>query len=515
MKIKQLSLSFILILLFPFAAHAETAVPANISVTVNGKPVNLCAYTIYNSNYFMLRDIAMILKDTDKEFDVNWNNEIFLKKNSKYNPIGTELSQNFKDGQLAIFSVPSVKYVSGETEVIYSMGEQPIEKSITLIGYNIADSNYFKIRDIARFFDFSVSYENGQLALDTSKPYISEMPYEPQGEILGMAYEACLPLFINEMPIISYYSPIDTAYNEEQKERINQNPKLNGVYICAEDLDNYGFDIEYKDGDVYITRNKDKKFGILDGEIINSTPSDIQEVYPSKSKVLFDGEEIRNISINNKPYISSAELLRYGEITENFRAAQFDYTSLSERVNINFLSKELQDELNSSDNEETEFIEKLQKRKLSGTEISYKNGLLCYKEPTGAGIKTYIGYAYKSEKDFLENGIGMLHYNTFGRDESREWKIDLGEFKDGKLIDGVSLFSGKFDISYPNSVKKGIRIEGARINGYKRECVFSYNRFGYRVICEGKIKDGEYCGYYRKYDDNGKLVYEGDYSQKP
>lgn len=67
----------------------------------------------------------------------------------------------------------------------------------------------------------------------------------------------------------------------------------------------------------------------------------------------------------------------------------------------------------------------------------------------------------------------------------------------------------------------GIRIEGDMQNGYRRESAIlndGYDndkaglRFGYVVQCEGTVKDGEYCGYFRKYDESGKLVFEGQYS---
>ena len=491
------------------AANAETAAPTSSAITVDGTPMDFCAYNLYGSNYFMLRDVAAALSGTSKQFSVDWsNNTISLKSKSEYESVGTEFSQNAESTADAAFSVPKLKLNDEE---------------ITLIGYNIKDSNYFKIRDIARIFDFTVGYESGHITIDTTKSYEPEMPYDNSG-VIGMAYEADLPLFINEMPVISYYTAVDTAYNVEQAERLKENPRLNGVYVKAADLESYGFDVAVYEDSVWLTRNRDKKFGIIDGEIINSAPTGVYEVYASDIKVYLDGTDTRNILINGEPYISAIELLKYGGVSKQYGEEKIYYRTLLNRINIDFMRKDLMEEFESEE---------------GGTEKSLddkaviKEDLPWYEFPSV--ICEFSGVSLKKEKtwqyELIEDASG-IHGERYigeisaGREhgkgiketyyiprsgnsmEARQnWSFRRGEFSDGKLVDGVYTTQTVAYFAH-------YREEGAFINGYHREFVPKSGkyRFGYRTVREGTIENGEYCGYYREYDEDGKLIFEGDYA---
>ena len=507
------------IMMFAASARAETAVPTSAVVTVNGAKVDFCAYNLYDSNYFMLRDVASALSGTDKQFNVGWkNNAVTLTGGKAYEPVGTEFSQNAESDENAAFSVPEVTFGG---------------KEITLVGYNIKDSNYFKIRDIARIFDFAVGYEDGHIAIDTSKPYEAGLPYDGGG-VIGMAHEANLPLFINEMPLVSYVSPVDTVYSAEQLERINENPRLNGVYVDAADLENYGFDAQIYEDAVWLTRNKEKKFSMLDGEIINSAPSGISEVCASDMKVYLDGTGIRNVLINGKPYISAAELLKYGIIQEPFdlKSFQADYSdnNLRDRINIDFMLKDLS-ELYERDFEEN-IIElddcaEIVKSITGVSDLSMftahiqENPNVGIIKITGGmqqGNWKYIGFGDKANG---LNGSGICchqheEYGNGGVYRNRRWDFKRGDFVGNNLIDGITTESAYF---YTGDVYRndGSRIEGARMDGYKRDSIVPFEqpdnlRFGYRVEREGESTNGEYCGYYREYDNDGKLIFEGDYS---
>ena len=56
--------------------------------------IGLDAYNIDNNNYFKLRDIAMKLKNSYKNFDIQWDNEknaITIVQNKGYNSVGVEI----------------------------------------------------------------------------------------------------------------------------------------------------------------------------------------------------------------------------------------------------------------------------------------------------------------------------------------------------------------------------------------------------------------------------------------
>ena len=496
----------------------EIAEPSEATVTVDGNPVDFCAYNLYGSNYFMLRDIAAALSGTDKQFNVGWkSNAVSLASETEYERIGTEFSQNADSSADAMFSVPLVKLDGTE---------------ITLVGYNINGSNYFKIRDIARIFDFSVLYEDGTLAIDTAKQYTPEAPYSDVG-VIGMAHEANFALFINEMPIVSYYTAVDAAYNETQLTRINENPRLNGVYVDAANLENYGFDAAIYEDAIWLTRNKDKKFGILDGETINSAPTDISEIYASDMKVYLDGVNTRNILINDKPHISAADLLKYGNISDFKRPIGGYMGEFDTGVKIEFLKGELESAYDAAGgNEITESGRDINKNIITelGIEHMSYSGSFSYKDSAGM-CKMKISYPYYYDVEYIGGLNGYVYDGTgiytFKYDPPagggvatlRHYSFERGIFRDGELYDGISYVQGH---EWGGFIM-GKRIEGAMVNGYRRESTplwknTYYNdnrddfRFGYRVDREGTVENGEYVGYYREYDVEGKLIFEGDYS---
>jgi hypothetical protein len=129
---------------------------------VNGKEVAFEAYAIGDSNYFRLRDLAMAVNGTDKQFQVGWdgaNNAINLTTKTAYTPVGNELS---------VSSNPAVKDAKPTESKISLDG-----KEITLTVYNIAGSNYFKLRDLGKAINFGVTWNSklNMIGIDTSTSY--------------------------------------------------------------------------------------------------------------------------------------------------------------------------------------------------------------------------------------------------------------------------------------------------------------------------------------------------------
>lgn len=141
-----------------------TANPTTSKVIVNGKEVTFEAYTINGNNYFKLRDFAQAVNKTEKNFEVKWdgkNNAIILTSKTPYTPVGGELSKG--DGK--------AKVATPTTSKIYKDG-----KEIKLTAYNINGNNYFKLRDMAKAFDISVTWDgkNNTIIIDTSNGYVEE-----------------------------------------------------------------------------------------------------------------------------------------------------------------------------------------------------------------------------------------------------------------------------------------------------------------------------------------------------
>ncbi len=138
------------------------AVPTSSKVLVNGKPVTFEAYNIGGNNYFKLRDIAIVLSGTEKQFEVAWdgaNNAISLTMGNHYTIAG---------GELAVSANPTSKTAAFTMSKILLNGSE-----IKLTAYNIGGYNYFKLRDVAAAIDYGVTWDGATntIGIDTSTGY--------------------------------------------------------------------------------------------------------------------------------------------------------------------------------------------------------------------------------------------------------------------------------------------------------------------------------------------------------
>lgn len=118
------------------------------TVTVNGIPTSLDAYSINGNNYFKLRDLAQLLNRSNKKFSVDWDgakNAISLTSGKDYIPEG---------GELKVTIHGSDKWAEPTTSKIYLNG-----KLINLTAYAIDGNNYFKLRDVASAMNFGVGWD--------------------------------------------------------------------------------------------------------------------------------------------------------------------------------------------------------------------------------------------------------------------------------------------------------------------------------------------------------------------
>lgn len=135
--------------------------PSESKVLVNGKEINFDAYLIEGNNYFKLRDLAYVVRGTEKQFEVTWDGAkkaINLITNTPYTSNGEEMVKG--DGKVVEPTFNNSK--------IYLDG-----KEVTLTAYTINGNNYFKLRDIGKLFDFGITWENDTktVGIDTSIGY--------------------------------------------------------------------------------------------------------------------------------------------------------------------------------------------------------------------------------------------------------------------------------------------------------------------------------------------------------
>lgn len=122
----------------------------------NGELIDLYGYNIDNNNYFKIRDIAKILEDTTKGFNVEWDIKdkvINLTSQKHYISIGNELEKIGKDIVTPRFN----------TTKVYKDGEETV-----LASYVIDGSTYFKLRDIADLFGIEVEWNRSIKAIEIS-----------------------------------------------------------------------------------------------------------------------------------------------------------------------------------------------------------------------------------------------------------------------------------------------------------------------------------------------------------
>ena len=190
-----------------------TAIPTKSKVYVDGLGKSFEAYTINGNNYFKLRDIAMVLNGTNKQFEVGFNKEknaIFMTSKTPYTPVGGEMTLSGVTENRQGIPTASKLYIDG--------------KEISLTAYSIGGNNYFKLRDIGEAFDFGVNWDNNTKAISilTSSGYSVDGNTKTEGKPIVNHYWENYESFDNALIVFSrtgstnadltvYYSVSGTA----------------------------------------------------------------------------------------------------------------------------------------------------------------------------------------------------------------------------------------------------------------------------------------------------------------
>jgi hypothetical protein len=156
----------------PIEPKVKTAKFSNAKIRTNDSQNDLLveAYNIDGYNYFKLRDIAYILKYTftsDKKFTPKRFNVIWDPEKKAINLI-SDADYQIVGGECHVWHYPrTVKAVECTSE-IYKDG-----RLVQLDAYTIEGYNYFKIRDIAKLFNFAVTWnaESKTIEIDVNKDY--------------------------------------------------------------------------------------------------------------------------------------------------------------------------------------------------------------------------------------------------------------------------------------------------------------------------------------------------------
>ena len=140
----------------------EMATRSKVSVIVDGKAVSFDAYNIKGNNYFKLRDIAIAINNSTKNFEVTWDQTakaINLIEGRAYSPVGGELSISV--------GIPEIEARLSTATVLLNGQE------MSIVAYNINGNNYFKLRDLGKSINFGISWDGvtQTIGIDTSSHY--------------------------------------------------------------------------------------------------------------------------------------------------------------------------------------------------------------------------------------------------------------------------------------------------------------------------------------------------------
>lgn len=148
MNIKKLIIIGIVgFIILPTSVGASKVQPSTQNLIINDKIIKAEAYMLNDNNYFKLRDVIKGLSDTGEPLDINYDintGEVEIIENKTYS--GSNDHKNIKKDILKVSPAnQKVKYNGIET---------------VLVGLNINDNNYVKLRDVSSLLNRQVLFDN-------------------------------------------------------------------------------------------------------------------------------------------------------------------------------------------------------------------------------------------------------------------------------------------------------------------------------------------------------------------
>ena len=156
--------------------EAKEVKASSQKVKLNGKDVVIYGYIIDNYNYFKLRDVAAVLKDTEAKFGVEYKDEVAtLTKGADYKVADTDQKE--------------VKKVS--KGILTNDKVMVGDKALTATAYKIDNSNYYKLRDLGESLGFGVDFDKATntVLLTSKKAEVKEEKVAPKVEEVKASLE--------------------------------------------------------------------------------------------------------------------------------------------------------------------------------------------------------------------------------------------------------------------------------------------------------------------------------------
>lgn len=157
-------------------AAAKDVKASSQKVKLNGKDVVIYGYIIDNYNYFKLRDVAAVLKDTEAKFGVEYKDAVAtLTKGADYKVADTDQKE--------------VKKVS--KGILTNDKVMVGDKALTATAYKIDNSNYYKLRDLGEALGFGVDFDKATntVLLTSKEAEVKEEKVAPKVEEVKASLE--------------------------------------------------------------------------------------------------------------------------------------------------------------------------------------------------------------------------------------------------------------------------------------------------------------------------------------
>ncbi|MBS4882041.1 MAG: hypothetical protein KHZ82_03130 [Peptoniphilus harei] len=243
-------------------------------VKLNGKDVVIYGYIIDNYNYFKLRDVAAVLKDTEAKFGVEYKDAVAtLTKGADYKVADTDQKE--------------VKKVS--KGILTNDKVMVGDKALTATAYKIDNSNYYKLRDLGEALGFGVDFDKAtNTVLLTSKE--AEVKEEKVAPKLEELKEAVKKEVVNEKEVLkseeykksdvkvqaNYDNAIAAAKSLLADEKATQEQFENELKALVEAKEKLGLKAEAKVEEKKDEKKEDKK------EVKDEKKDDKKEVKETK-----------------------------------------------------------------------------------------------------------------------------------------------------------------------------------------------------------------------------------------
>lgn len=148
-------------------ANTIHATPTTQTIYFDGAPCALSGYTIENANYFLLSDIARLLRSTKARFSFAVDTEtqtISLTTGGKYEPEETPTTPN------ETVSETAPKVVPAEWRLTLDGMEVPA------VCYSVDGEIFYGLRDLSQCFGFEVAFDGEANRINIIAPYDPVVP---------------------------------------------------------------------------------------------------------------------------------------------------------------------------------------------------------------------------------------------------------------------------------------------------------------------------------------------------